>query len=190
MNYRKADYPILDIIINRWSARALSGESISDDELLPLFEAARWAPSSFNNQPWRFIYAHRTSPAWQGYLDLLVPFNRSWAQKAAVLVLVASDTLFEKTEKPSRTHTFDTGAAWENLALQGCAQGLVAHGMEGFDYDKARTLINLPDRYELCAMIAIGKPGNVSDLPEEMQKSETPSNRKPLHEIIFPDRFK
>jgi nitroreductase len=190
MNYRKADYPILDIIINRWSSRALSGEPMSDEELFPLFEAARWAPSSYNNQPWHFIYTHRDSPAWFEYLDLLVPFNRSWAQKAAVLILVASDTLFEKTGKISRTHLFDTGAAWENLALQGTAQGLVVHGMEGFDYDKARQLIDLPDRYELCAMIAIGKPGKVTDLPEDLQSKETPSGRKPIQECISQDRFK
>ena len=118
MNTRKPAHTILDLILNRHSPRAMSGEKFTEHELLQLFEAARWAPSSFNNQPWRFIYAHRETAAWKVLFDLMVPFNQSWAKDAAVLLVVVSSNLFEKTKKPSRTHSFDTGAAWENLALQ------------------------------------------------------------------------
>ena len=189
MAIRIADYPILDIIINRWSARAMSGEAITDQELFPLFEAARWAPSSYNNQPWRFIYAHRTDEIWQTFLNLLVPFNQSWAKNAATLIIVASDSLFEKTKKPSRTHTFDTGAAWQNLALQGIANGLVVHGMEGFDYDAAHTVAELPTTYEVLAMIAVGKPGNIQNLPPELQAREEKSDRKKITEFVYKGHY-
>ncbi len=135
---RKAQYQIEDLILNRWSPRAMSGESIKHEDFLRLIEAARWAPSSYNGQPWRFIYAYRDSLAWAKLFDLMVPFNQDWAKKAAALVVVVSATNFEFNGKTARTHSFDAGAAWENIALQGWAMGLVVHGMEGFDYDRAR----------------------------------------------------
>jgi nitroreductase len=186
---RTSDYPIDETILNRWSPRALSGESISQKQLDSLFEAARWAPSSYNNQPWRFIYAHRNTPSWNTFLDLLVPFNKEWAQQAAVLIIIASTTLFTKTGKPSRTHAFDTGAAWQNLALQASIDGLVAHGMEGFDYEKAAVAVHLPPDHEIHAMCAIGKPGNKEDLPPELQKKEIPSERNKIESFIFENRF-
>lgn len=186
---RKASRKILPLILNRWSPRALSGESITHDQLMALFEAARWAPSSYNNQPWRFIYAMRDTPAWDTLFNLLVPFNQSWCKNAAALVVVISKDLFSYNNKPSRTHSFDTGAAWQNLALQGSADGLVVHGMEGFSYDSAKSALKIPDGYTVEAMIAIGKPGKKSDLPADMQKDETPSDRRPLDEIVAEGRF-
>lgn len=124
MKKRIAEHEILDLILNRWSPRAMSGETISDKELMSLFEAARWAPSSYNNQPWRFIYAKRGTEHWNTLFNLLVDANKEWANKAAVLIVVVSANNFVYNNKPSRTHSFDTGAAWENLALQGYAQGL------------------------------------------------------------------
>lgn len=186
---RKAQFPINELFISRWSPRAMSGEPISNQELMSLFEAARWAQSSFNNQPWRFVYAHRDTPAWQPLFDLMVLFNQEWAKRAAVLLVVLSHKNFEKTGKPSRTHSFDTGAACMNLALQGHLMGLVVHGMEGFDYDKARTALQVPQDYDVEAMFAIGKPGDVSVLPPEMQAREIPSDRKPVEAIIFEGRF-
>ena len=190
MTKRVADHKVHEIIINRWSPRAMSGETITDEELFSLFEAARWAPSSYNNQPWHFIYAKRDTEHWQKLYDLMVSMNQAWAQHAAVLVVILSRIPFEKTGEPSRTHTFDTGAAWENLALQACVNGLVVHGMEGFDYDKAKTALSIPEQYEVEAMCAIGKPGKKEDLSPEMQEREAPSPRKKVEEIISEGVFK
>lgn len=182
---RQPDYPIHELILNRWSPRAMSGEGLTDEELMPLFEAARWAPSSYNAQPWRFILAKRETEHWSRLFELLVPFNQSWAKNAGALALIISHKIFEHNGKPSDTHSFDTGAAWENLALEGSAQGLVIHGMQGFDYEKAKTNCKIPEDYQVEAMIAIGKPGSKKDLDPETQKKETPSNRKPLSELLF-----
>ncbi len=190
MSARKTEYPIHEIILNRWSPRAMSGQELTDHELMTLFEAARWAPSSYNNQPWRFIYAKRNSPDWKKFFNLMVAFNQDWAQHAAVLVVIASHDTFEFNNQPARTHSFDTGAAWENLALQASVSGLVTHGMEGFDYDKAKTELNIPDGYTVEAMVAIGKPGKKEDLPEDLQKRETLSDRKKIQEFIFEGTFK
>src|SRR3989344_2665269 len=187
---RKPEYPIIPLILNRWSPRAMSGEGMSEEELMPLFEAARWAPSSFNSQPWRFIYAKRNTEDWNVLFNLMGEFNQSWAKNASVLVVVISRKFFEHNEKPSRTHSFTTGSAWQNLALEASSRGLVAHGMEGFDYEKARKDLEVPDDYDIAAMIAIGKKGKKDFLPEELQKIETPSNRKPLKDIIMEGKFK
>jgi nitroreductase len=187
---RKADYPVHELILNRWSPRAMSGEPISDSELMSLFEAARWAPSSYNSQPWRFIYAKRDTPAWNTIYDLMVQFNKDWTKNAAVLIVIVSRDTFEYNNKPSITHSFCTGSAWENLALQGTANGLVVHGMEGFDYKKAKEVLHIPDGYTVEAMCAIGRPGNKEDLPAAMQKEEFPSDRKPITEFIFEGTFK
>jgi nitroreductase len=186
---RKAEYPIDPIFLNRWSPRAMSGESLTDDELMPLFEAARWAPSSYNAQQRRFLYGKRDTPNWKVFFDLLTEGNKVWAKNAAVLVVVISRKNFEHNEKPSRTNMYDTGAAWENLALQGSLRGLVVHGMQGFDYDKARTALAVPDHYEVCAMIAIGKKGSKEDLPKPVQKMEQPNDRRPLKEIAIEGAF-
>jgi nitroreductase len=187
---RKPEYPIDSVFLNRWSPRAMSGESLTDEELMPLFEAARWAPSSYNSQQRRFLYGRRDTPNWNVFFDLLVEGNKAWAKNAAVLVVVISRKNFEHNEKPSRTNIYDTGAAWENLALQGTLKGLVEHGMQGFDYDKARTALEVPDNYEICAMIAIGKKGNKEDLPEGLQKIEQPNGRRPLREIAIEGKFR
>ena len=186
---RKAEYSINPLIISRWSPRAMSGEEISDEELFALFEAAKWAPSSYNNQPWRFIYAKRNTKHWQSLFNLMVEFNQSWTKNAAALVVVISHKNFEHNEKPSRTHSFDAGAAWENLALEATLRGLVTHGMEGFDYDKARKLLQIPDNYDVLAMVAIGKRGKKEDLPKELQEREAPSQRKKLKEIVMEGKF-
>ena len=189
MKQRKANYPISPIILNRWSSRAMTGEEISDETLMTLFEAARWAPSSFNNQPWRFIYAKRNSSYWQIFLGLLEPANREWAQNAAVLIVMVSHNVFDYDGRPSRTHSFDTGAAWENLALQGSMLGLVVHGMEGFNYEKASQVLNIPEMYTVEAMAALGVYGNVEKLPKKLQDVDFPNDRKPLKEIIFEGSF-
>lgn len=186
---RKQTYPINNIFTDRWSPRAMSGEAIDNEELLKLFEAARWAPSSYNGQPWRFIYAHRETAHWKKMFEALVPFNQGWAKNAAALVVILSKKRFEFNDEPSRTHSFDTGAAWMSLALQGSMSGLVVHGMEGFDYEKMRVELGVPDGFEIDAMCAVGKPGKVEDLPEDLQEKEQPSDRKPLNEIAFEGTF-
>lgn len=190
INNRNVDYGINEIFARRWSPRAMSGEAISDEELMILFEAARWAPSSYNNQPWRFIYARKNTEHWQKFFDLLVEFNQSWCKDAGVLVLVISKKNFEYNGKPSRTHAFDTGSAVENFALQASLSNLVAHGMEGFDYDKAREVFGIPDDYEILCMYAIGKPGRKEDLPAELQKQEVQSTRKKVSEFVAEGEFK
>ncbi len=187
---RQANYPIQPYLLHRWSPRAMSGETISDEELLSLFEAARFAPSSYNNQPWRFIYAKRDTTHWDKLFGLMVEFNQSWTKNAAALIVVISKKTFDFNGKTCRTHALDTGAAWENLALEASAQGLVAHGMEGFDYDRARTELGVPDEYDVEAMVAIGKPGKKEDLPVGLQEKETPSDRRPLAEIIMEGAFR
>lgn len=168
----------------------MSGEVIAKDELMSLFEAARWAPSSYNAQPWRFIFARRNTPAWKTFFDLLVEFNQSWAKDAAALIVIAARRRFEHNDEPSVTHAFDAGAAWENLALEASARNLVAHGMEGFDYAAAAAKLNVPDDYEVLAMVAIGKPGAKENLPADLQAREEPSDRKSLSEIVMEGTFR
>ena len=183
--YRTADYPIDSLFLDRWSPRAMTSEAITEEELFTLFEAARWAPSSYNNQPWRILYARRDTPQWPLFFDLLVEFNQSWVKNAAALVVFISKTTFDHNGEPAATHSFDTGAAWGNLALQGALKGLVVHGMQGFDYDKARTALNIPEGFTVEAMAVIGKPGRAEDLPEKLQQRETPSDRRKLNETVF-----
>jgi nitroreductase len=187
---RTSEYPIHDLILNRWSPRAMSGEAITDAQLMSLFEAARWAPSSYNSQPWRFIYAKRDTPAWNVLYDLMVQFNKDWTKNAAVLIVIVSRDTFSYNNKPSKTHSFCTGSAWENLALQGSANGLVVHGIEGFDYNRAKEFLHIPEGYTVEAMCAVGKPGKSEDLPSEMQKDEKPSDRNPITSFVFEGTFK
>ena len=188
-NPRKPTHEINNLILNRWSPRSMSGEEINDNDMMSLFEAARWAPSSYNNQPWRFIYAKRNSASWEKFFNLLVDGNKVWTKNASVLVVIVSRKNFEHNEKPSITHQFDTGAAWENLAIEATSRGLVTHGMQGFDYDKARKELEIPDGFDVMAMIAIGKKAPRENLPSELQKIEFPNDRKPLSEIIMEGKF-
>ena len=187
---RKADFPIEPLLLDRWSPRAMSGEDISQEELMRLFEAARWAPSSFNTQQWRALYARRSTEHWPVFFDLLVDANKSWAKNAAVLVLFISRKTFDHDGEPSRTHSYDTGAAWENFALQGCRQGLVVHGMEGFDYERARVELRIPDEFQVEAMAAVGKPASKEVLPEKLQERESPNDRRKLKESVCEGPFR
>ena len=190
IEYRKTEYDIDSIFSNRWSPRAMSGEEISKKELMCLFEAAKWAPSSYNNQPWRFLYAIKNTKNWDLFFNLLAEGNKAWVKNAAVLLVVIPKKTLDYNGKPSITHSFDAGAAWENLALQGSVMGLVVHGMQGFDYERARKELNIPDDCQVEAMAAIGKPGKKEDLPKEMQEREFPSDRKKISEIAFEGKFK
>src|SRR6476619_1213718 len=136
--HRQADHPIEPLILRRWSPRALSGEPISEKELMTLFEAARWAPSTYNEQEWRFLYARRDTPQWPLLFDLLKEANQAWCKNAAVLCVVLARKRFIRNDQVNPVHLYDAGSAWENLALQATALGIVSHGMAGFDFEKAR----------------------------------------------------
>jgi nitroreductase len=187
---RQAGHPIEKLFVDRWSPRAMSGEAIPEPELLSLFEAARWAPSSSNNQPWRMLYAHRDTAHWPLFFGLLVEANQAWCARAAVLVVVISKTTFDHNDKPSPTHSFDAGAAWENLALQGAANGLAVHGMAGFDYARAQAELGIPAVYKVEAMVAIGRPGRTEELAAKYQEREVPSQRRPLAQTICEGPFR
>jgi nitroreductase len=187
---RKPDHQIERLLLDRWSPRAMSGEEISHEELMRLFEAARWAPSSFNAQQWRALYACRGTEHWLAFFNLLVDANKAWAKNAAVLVLFISRKNFDYNEEPSVTHSYDCGAAWENFALEGFHQGLVVHGMQGFDYDRARKELKIPDEFDVEAMAAVGRPGDKEVLPEKLQAREIPNDRRKVSESIFEGPFR
>jgi nitroreductase len=182
---RQAEHVVDSLFVDRWSPRAMSGEPIAHEDLMTLFEAARWAPSAGNTHPWRIVYAHRDTEHWPVFFDLLVERNQKWCRNAAALLVFISRTTNEETGKPLRTHSYDTGAAWENLALQGTLRGLVVHGMAGFDYAKAKSALQVPDDFTVEAMAAVGKPGRIEDLPEEFQARESPNTRRPVSQLVF-----
>lgn len=186
---RTSEYSILPDILGRWSPRAMTGEPLDEKTIMTLFEAARWAPSSYNNQPWRFIYAMRDTEAWDTLFSLMGEFNQSWTKQAAMIAVVVSKDTFDHNGNPAPTHSYDTGAAWMALAIQGTHMGLVVHGMQGFDYDAAKTALNIPDGYTVEAMLAVGKPAPKNTLPEDLQERETPSDRRPIEEIAMEGSF-
>lgn len=187
---READHPVDRVFLDRWSPRAMSGGEIPEADLMVLFEAARWAPSSYNNQPWRILYARRGTAHWPLFFDLLAGSNKVWAADAAALLLFISKTTFDHNGAPSVTHSFDTGAAWENLALQGALKGYVVHGMQGFDYERARTALNIPEGFRVEAMAAVGRPGAPEDLPENLRPRESPSDRRKLAATVYEGPFR
>jgi nitroreductase len=182
---RNTQHNVADFLLGRWSPRAMTGEALSQEEIMTLFDAARWAPSAYNEEPWRFIYANRETPEWETLNNLLVEFNQGWCATASTLVVVCSTNTFKLNDKPNTTHSFDTGAAWMALALQGASMGLVVHGMSGFDYDKARTDLNIPDNVNIEAMFAIGKPAPKETLDGKLAEMENPSDRNPIDEFLM-----
>lgn len=187
---RSSPYPIEPFFLSRWSPRAMSGEAIDERELFTLFEAARWAPSGSNVQPWRFLYARRDTPHWPVFFDLLMPGNQEWCHAAAALVVFISRTTHEQTGRPILTHAYDTGAAWMSVALQGHLRGLVVHGMGGFNRDAARASLAIPEEFAINAMAAVGRPGPIEALPEAVRQRETPSDRRPLSETVHEGPFR
>lgn len=186
---RESTFPIQQLILSRVSWRAFSEERLSEEELMALFEAARWAPSSYNGQPWRFVYARRGDKDWAVLFNALIDFNKKWCANADTLVVVVSRNNFEHNENPALTSSFDTGAAWMSLALEAHARNIVTHGMQGLDYGAIKRNLNIPDHFKVEAMIAIGKPGDKEKLPPEIQAKEVPSTRKPLSDIVSQGKF-
>ena len=186
---RPVEHGVDPLFVDRWSPRAMSGEPIALEDLLRLFEAARWAPSSGNQQPWRMLYAHRDTPAWEPFFEILNPGNKTWCVNAAVLVLFISRRV-NADGRPIGTHSYDTGAAWENFALAGFRSGLIVHGMAGFNHERARELLHVPEEFAIDAMAAVGRPGRKEDLSESLQARESPSMRRPLAETITEGPFR
>src|SRR4051812_28406899 len=187
MAERQPDHPVYQLFLERWSPRAFDGSDLPEEDLLTMFEAARWAPSAFNSQPWRFLYARRGDENWERFLSLLIPWNQGWAHTASALVYILSDTL-PFTDKatgepqPSTTHSFDSGAAWACLGLQAARMGWLAHGMSGIQYELARSELGIPERFALNAACAIGRIGDSAQLDEKLRAREFPSGRKPVAE--------
>lgn len=193
MTERNQAHPrIENLIVERWSPRSFDGSEISQEDLDVIFEAAGWAPSAFNMQPWTFLYARRGDENWERFLSLLIDFNRSWAENASVLIFVVSNRLQGRGEdkKPHYSHSFDAGAAWANLALQATAMGFHAHGMTGIEFGRAEQELGIPEDHRLEAAIAIGRKDAKDKLPEKLQEREVPSGRKPVSEFAIAGNFR
>lgn len=186
-NLAETQYTVDDLIRGRWSPRAFSNRTVERDKLLSLLEAARWAASSYNEQPWSLIVATQDQPSeYARLLSCLVEFNQSWAQSAPVLMLSVAKLHFDRNGKENRHAFHDVGAAASNLATQAIALDLFVHQMAGFDAQKARLQFSIPDGYEPVAMIAIGYLGDPQTLPEALQAQElAPRTRKALTEFVF-----
>lgn len=182
-----ADYPIHETIARRWSPRHYSPTRLEPVTVRTLLEAARWAPSSSNEQPWRFMVAMQQDPhAFATMLEVLVPGNQVWAKDAGVLMITFASLTFARQGKPNRHALHDVGLATENLMLQATALGLQAHPMAGFDVEKAKTTYAMPEGFEPVAALAVGVPGDPNTLPEDRRERElAPRVRKPQAEFVF-----
>jgi nitroreductase len=184
---RATEHPVDPLFTERWSPRAFTGEALPQDTLLSLLEAARWAPSASNIQPWRFLYGHAGTPAFASILGGLIPFNQGWAQKASALIVVLSkrsSVAPGQTEaKANPWHAFDAGAAWASLAFQAHLSGWATHAMGGFDGEALRATLKVPSDVAIEAVVAVGKRGDKAALPEGLQARELPGGRLPLAQI-------
>jgi nitroreductase len=179
---------VLPIFLERWSPRSFADRDVSAADLKIIFEAARWAPSSYNEQPWRFFVGHRGSETYNKILDALVPSNQDWAKSAPVLILGVTKTRFSHNDSPNNYAGHDLGAAMALMAVQATALGLAAHQMAGFDWGKARESFAIPDTYAMGSVMALGYQGGLGDLQEKFQAQEqSPRSRKPLSEIVLAD---
>lgn len=186
---RVPDHPIDPIFVSRWSPRAMTGEALAREAWLPLFEAARWAPSSFNSQFWRFVVSERDDENWEAFLDVLTPGNQGWASRASLLCVIVGRRTHEKKEMESRTFAFSCGSAFQNLALEGARRGLVVHGMEGFDFGEAADLVATDDDHEVLAMFAVGVRADPDVLDEKQQRQEKPNSRHPVERLVHVGRL-
>ncbi len=187
----KVDHPVHELILRRWSPRAFSSQAVEPEKILSILEAARWAPSSFNEQPWRFIIARREeAEEFDRLLACLSSGNQLWARHAPVLILFVAKLSFERNGKPNRHAFYDVGQAAAFLTLQATALNLFVHQMAGFDAARARDTYGIPDDFEPVAMAAVGYAGDPEQLPEDLRRSEMgPRSRKPLPDLVFAGRW-
>jgi nitroreductase len=190
-NPATTDFPVHDLIRDRWSPRAFSDKPVDPAVLASLFEAARWAPSSFNEQPWAYLVATKDDPEnYAKTLSVLVEFNAGWAKSAPVLVLAVAELVFHANGKPNRNAFYDTGAAMALLSVEATARGLAVHQMAGFESAKAKDVFEIPVDWEPIAALAIGYPGASDSLPQGLRDREVaPRTRKPLSEFVMSGRW-
>ena len=190
---RNAENAVAPLFLERWSPRAFDGTALPEDKLLTILEAAHWAPSAFNFQPWRFVYAVKGTPEFDRLLGLLNDFNQSWAKAAGALVFILSKTHAaapgSSEEQPIYSHSFDAGAAWGLLSLQAQLLGYHVHGMTGIHFDRIPEVLGVPEGFRVEAGVAIGKLGDKAQLPDALQAREVPRPRRPLAEVAFKGAF-
>jgi nitroreductase len=175
-----------DLFLRRWSPRAFADKKVSTDDLKKIFEAARWAASSYNEQPWRFFLGRKGDATYQKIFDALVEFNQGWAKSAPVLILSVGSNKFAQSGHPNKYSIHDTGAATANLSLQATALGLHTHSMAGFDHAKARKAFNVSEDYDIGAVTALGYFGDPATLHDQLRAGEVaPRERKPLSEFVL-----
>ncbi len=186
-NPAKTDYPVHELIQNRWSPRAFSDKPVSPEILRSLFEAARWTPSSSNEQPWAFIVATKDDPVTHHkILRTMVEFNQAWAKHAPVLAIAVSQMEFARNNTPNRNAFYDTGAAVAHLTTEATSRGLFVHQMAGFDPHQAIEVFHIPKGWEPIAVFAIGYPGDPNALPDKLREREVaPRSRKAISEFVM-----
>ncbi|MEX2600519.1 MAG: nitroreductase family protein [Balneolaceae bacterium] len=186
------DYDVHSIIQKRWSPRSFSDREVKPELIRKLFDAARWAPSSFNEQPWRFIYARKEEPEQYDKLyRVMGKFNQDWAGDAPVLILAIAKETFSKNDKPNRVATYDLGAAMAYFTFEATRHDLYVHQMAGIDLDKAREIFALPDGYKAITMAAVGYIGDPNDLEGNLRENEiSKRTRKDIDEIAFQGEWK
>jgi nitroreductase len=191
MNGRTAHPRVEKMFVERWSPRAFDGSEMPQEDLDLIFEAAGWAPSAYNVQPWTFLYARRGDENWDLLLSQLIEFNQGWAQNASALVFVVSDRLMrsDKGNSENHSHSFDAGAAWALAALQAHTMGYHTHGMTGLKFGEAEKALGIPEDHRLEAAFAIGRQAPKETLPDFLQEREVPSTRKPVSEIARAGKF-
>lgn len=185
--------PVDSRFVQRWSPRSFTGKPISAPELMSLFEAARWAPSTSNTQTWRFVYGLAGSPGFNAIFETLAPFNQGWARAASALIAILSaqhSVAPGTTEaKPSPHHAFDTGAAWMSLALQAESMGWRTHAMGGFNAEALRAQLGVPEGFAVHCVVAVGEQGPRENLPAALQEREAPNGRQALEAMVAEGRF-
>lgn len=187
LKHAPANPRILPVILQRWSPRSFADRNVSSEDLRTIFEAVRWAPSSYNEQPWRFLVGHRGSETYQKILESLIQLNQVWAKTAPVLILNAAKTTFSHNNLPNPVAVYDLGAAAATLCYQATALGLHTHQMAGFDRDLARRLFDVPEDFVFGAAMALGYQGDPSVLTidYQVQQETAPRTRKQLSDFVF-----
>ncbi len=190
-NRAPAEHAIFDLAANRWSPRAFSDKAMSREDMLSLFEAARWAPSAFNAQPWRIIAAPRANAeAFAKMLDCLAPSNQVWAKNAQLLLVFAAEDNFSYNGKENRWSKHDCGIALENLLLEATALGMQAHPMAGFSVEAVRETYGLPADFDPIAAVAVGYQGSPEMLDDDLKARETaPRERNPIESFVFEEKW-
>ena len=182
-NPRSSEAEADSMFTDRWSPRAFLPDPLPEHQIQALFEAARWAPSCFNEQPWFFLYATEADDR-EIFASILLKKNQSWAARAPLLMFAMARRRFLQGGKENRHAPFDTGSAWMSLALQARRMGLYAHAMAGFDLEKAYRVLGVPKAdYHIMAAIAVGRKGDAAQLSDDLRQMETPNSRKPLSQV-------